>query len=254
MPRASRRSAAPAPDVRDRRVTIEVMGVVAWAGGAAFVASLGYFAYTYAVSLATTTSGAPAPIAGAIDVLLFLFFALHHSVFARPRLKRWTAGLVGARLQRSAFVWLASGLLAVTCAAWQPLPGILYHQAGLAAWPHLAAVTAGLALTAISAFRLDPLDLAGIRQAKPRPGHGQSAELVTGFPYNLVRHPIYLGWALMVFGVPLMTWNRFLMATLSTSYLVVAVSWEERQLTREFGPKYEAYQRKVRWRIVPGVY
>jgi protein-S-isoprenylcysteine O-methyltransferase Ste14 len=40
----------------------------------------------------------------------------------------------------------------------------------------------------------------------------------------------------------------------STVYLAIAVPFEERSLTAEFGPAYTAYQRQVRWRIVPGLW
>jgi protein-S-isoprenylcysteine O-methyltransferase Ste14 len=158
-------------------------------------------------------------------------------------------------LERSLFVWAASLLLTVVCVAWQPLPGSLYQQQGALAAAHLAVVGFGVLLTALGARVLDPLELAGIRQAlhQRRPGPAND-ELVTHFPYNLVRHPIYLGWVLIVFGVPHMTVSRLLMAVLSTGYLVIAVPWEERLLVRTFGPAYEVYRRQVRWRIVPFLY
>jgi protein-S-isoprenylcysteine O-methyltransferase Ste14 len=230
--------------------------VVAWLGGAAFVASLGYFAYTYAVTLAVPAPDGANPLAaGAIDILLFFGFAAHHSVFARPAAKRWLRARIPARLERSTFVWMASLLLAAVCVLWQPLPGALYrHHAPLSAL-HAALVAAGIVLTALGAGILDPLELAGIAQVRrPRATSVSSPEPVTRFPYNVVRHPIYLGWVLMVFGVAHMTWSRFVMAVVSTAYLVVAVQWEERQLVQSFGPAYAAYRRRVRWRIVPFVY
>lgn len=73
-------------------------------------------------------------------------------------------------------------------------------------------------------------------------------------PYRWVRHPIYLGWVLMVFGAPAMTTGRLLFAGVSTLYLIVAIPFEERSLTAEFGPSYTAYKRQVRSRLVPGVW
>jgi protein-S-isoprenylcysteine O-methyltransferase Ste14 len=40
----------------------------------------------------------------------------------------------------------------------------------------------------------------------------------------------------------------------STAYLALAIPWEERALVRTFGSEYEAYRRKTRWRMLPGVY
>jgi methanethiol S-methyltransferase len=225
----------------------------AWLGGAAFVGSLAYFLYTYGVTLATPAAGASAFPAAAIDVLLFTVFAAHHSLFARPWIKQWVVRLVPRRLERSFYVWVASLLLVLVCGAWQSLPGTLYTSDSSLASFHAVVVAAGVVLTAFGARRLAPLELAGIDQARRR-RRGREASLVTSFPYNVVRHPIYLGWVLVVFGVPRMTMSRLLMACLSTAYLAIAVPWEERLLVREFGPEYERYARRVRWRMIPWVY
>lgn len=232
---------------------------LAWAGGAAFVASLAYFAYTYAVTLAAPRSAAAdhALFSLVIDCLLFLAFATHHSIFARARVKRWIGRLVPAVLERSLYVWVSSLLLIGACAAWRPLPGTIYHLTGVAAVGSLGLVTAGVVLAALGARLVAPLELAGIDQVRRRgdvPPGRTARRLVTRFPYSLVRHPIYLGWAVAVLGVPHMTVSRLLMACLSTTYLAVAIPWEERLLAKTFGATYDAYRRRVKWRMIPFVY
>jgi hypothetical protein len=228
----------------------------AWLGGGAFVGSLAYFVFTYLVTLGQpgASGGRGAAAAALADCLLFLVFATHHSLLARPWAKRWLAQIVPAALVRSVYVWTASALLILACAAWQPLPGTLYRHTGAVALLHLLPVVAGIAFIALAARRLAPLSLAGIAQVRARGPVRTPEPLVTGFPYNVVRHPIYLGWCLVVFGVPTMTWSRLLMACLSTAYLVAAVPWEERVLVGGFGAAYQAYRRRVRWRILPGIY
>src|SRR5262249_3167132 len=105
-------------------------------------------------------------------------------------------------------------------------------------------------LIALSVRAIDALELAGIRQ--PADVAGTTLQ-ITG-PYGLVRHPLYLGWVLAVFGAARMTGDRLTFAAISTFYLVVAVPWEERSLSRTFGASYEAYKKRVRWRIVPFMY
>ena len=73
------------------------------------------------------------------------------------------------------------------------------------------------------------------------------------WPFTLVRHPIYLGWALTVLAAPTMTVDRLWWALVSTAYLVIATPWEERSLSAAAGPPYQAYCRRVRWRMVPGL-
>ena len=51
-----------------------------------------------------------------------------------------------------------------------------------------------------------------------------------------------------------MTADRFVFAVMSTSYLVVAIPWEERSLERAFGEAYRRYKARVRWRVIPFIY
>jgi protein-S-isoprenylcysteine O-methyltransferase Ste14 len=78
--------------------------------------------------------------------------------------------------------------------------------------------------------------------------------LVTTGLYGFVRHPLYFGWMLLVCAAPHMTMTRLTFAVFSTSYLAIAIPFEERALIRVFGPQYREYQRRVRWRMLPGVY
>ena len=72
--------------------------------------------------------------------------------------------------------------------------------------------------------------------------------------YGLVRHPIYLGWFLMVWPTPLMTGGRLTFAAISSFYLLIAIPWEERSLAQQHGEAYLRYTRQVRWRVLPGLY
>ena len=58
----------------------------------------------------------------------------------------------------------------------------------------------------------------------------------------------------MTFATPAMTGTRLSFAAISTAYLVAAVPFEERSLAETFGAEYRAYQARVRWRMIPGVY
>lgn len=227
---------------------------IAWLGGVAFVGSLTYFLYAYYVRMgqpAARSEALPTPQAVLVNVGLFGVFALHHSLLARSGAKRWLVSRVDPRLERSLYVWVASVLFVLVCGGWQPLAGSVYRQTGLLAVAHWMVVLAGIGLTLGSAGVLEPLELAGIRQAQ---GDWRPAAFQARGPYRLVRHPIYLGWVLMVFGVPDMSATRLLFATVSSAYLVVAIPFEERSLLSAFGAQYREYQQAVRWRLVPGVW
>ena len=113
---------------------------------------------------------------------------------------------------------------------------------------------AGVLLTCLGSAAIDPLDLAGVRQLRPRHGAPAHAPLRTTGIYGLVRHPIYFGWFLLVFGAPAMTGTRLSFAVLSTLYIAIAIPLEERALVETFGTEYRAYQKRVRSRMLPGLY
>jgi protein-S-isoprenylcysteine O-methyltransferase Ste14 len=235
----------------------------AWGAGTVFVASLGYFLYFYFVRLGRAAgAGGPVWPAVAVDTALVTLFAAHHSVMARSGAKHWLIRHLPAPLERATFVWVASLLLVLVCAAWRDLPGELYRVGGAWAWAFRLVQLAGLAAVAGAARALHVFDLAGIRQVRAarRPGPAPAAadtpgeRLEAGGAYRLVRHPVYLGWNLLLFAEPAMTVDRLLFATLALVYLVVAIPLEERSLGAEFGAAYAAYRAKVRWRMIPGVY
>jgi protein-S-isoprenylcysteine O-methyltransferase Ste14 len=221
--------------------------VFVWLGGALFVASLALCAWTYLVAL-----GRPLPAAGwqaiAGDAALITIFALHHSLFARDGPKAWLGRRVPARLLRSVYVWVASLLLILVCVLWRPIGGEVYHATGIRAIAHAAIQLAGVWITARGVARIDPLELAGIR-----PADDAQRLQVTG-PYRWVRHPLYLGWMLAVFGAAHMTGDRLAFAAITTIYLMVAIPWEERSLRRSFGEEYTRYVREVTWRMIPFIY
>ena len=225
------------------------MRLFSWTGALLFVVSLAYFLFSY-----VRTYGAPhldgnTAVAVTWNVTLFTGFALHHSVFARARVRQWLAHLVPPKLERSVYVWIASLLFILVCAAWRPLPGTAWRAEGVAIWALRAVQVAGLWLIARSAAILDIWELAGLRPQAPGP-----SEFKVQGPYGWIRHPIYAGWFLFVFAASPMTMTRLAFAIVSGAYLLLAIPLEERTIRAATAGAYDRYIATVRWRLVPGVY
>jgi len=222
-----------------------------WIGALLFAASLGSFAFVYGYQMR-----APAPTGTAvwpavlINLGLFTAFALHHSIMARTGAKAWLIRQVPAELERSVYVWVASVMFLAVCWWWQPLTGMAWRVDGPLRWAIYGIPLAGAVLTERSARIIGIWELAGVRQAR----RGAPVEFKVTGPFGLVRHPIYFGWVLLVFGMPDMTYSRLLFAVISTAYLVAAIPWEEASLVEAFGDKYRAYQQQVRSRLLPGIW
>jgi protein-S-isoprenylcysteine O-methyltransferase Ste14 len=81
--------------------------------------------------------------------------------------------------------------------------------------------------------------------------------LQTGGIFSVVRHPSYTGLMLVFFAVALHTRNWLAFAIIfvpCASALLYRISVEESALRIAFGPAYEAYSRKTRQRLIPGIY
>jgi protein-S-isoprenylcysteine O-methyltransferase Ste14 len=221
-----------------------------WSGALLFVLSLLSFAVVYGWRLRTPAPASDGAMRDAIaNVVLFTVFALHHSIMARTGAKTWITRHLPADLERSVYVWIASALFLAVCWMWRPLPGVIWETRG----PGLALYVAqafGVALTLAAARIVGVWELSGVTQ----PDLTRPIEFNADGPFAIVRHPIYLGWVLMVFATPVMTTSRLLFAVVSTLYLIAAIPFEERSLLEAFPEKYGAYQKQMRWRLIPFVW
>lgn len=224
-------------------------------GGGVFVASLLFFAWQYAVGFDQRPAGSSASAAVLWNVGLFTVFAAHHSIFARLGIKAWIRRVAPPSLERSIYVWISSLLFIGVCAWWRAVPLDVWRVTGAAAAAVMgAAQAAGGIFAVLSARALDVFTLAGIRQTFETDARSPSMHVIDRGPYGWVRHPIYLGWLAAVWFAPHMTGARLVFATVSCVYLLLAVPFEERDLRRVFGPAYDNYMRKVRWKVIPGVF
>jgi protein-S-isoprenylcysteine O-methyltransferase Ste14 len=233
-------------------------------GLAAYVLFLCAFLYliAFSLNLAPRSISGPArlpPVAAAlIDVALITLFGVQHSIMARPAFKRWWTRFVPAHLERSTFVLIADGLLALLLACWQPIEGDLWNVTG-AGMILLSAVSllGYMAVPAVS-FLTDHFYLFGVRQVTQyalgrtpsRPVFREKSA------YRKVRHPMMLGFLVAFWAAPHMTVGHLLFATTMTAYILVGIYFEERTLAAEHGHAYRDYQSRVPkllpWGSAPG--
>ena len=78
--------------------------------------------------------------------------------------------------------------------------------------------------------------------------------IVTKFPYSIIRHPAYISknmiWWLTL--LPLLNWKFALGMFFWSVIYFFRTTTEEKHLSKD--PDYIAYKKKVKWRLVPGVY
>jgi protein-S-isoprenylcysteine O-methyltransferase Ste14 len=188
----------------------------------------------------TIDSGTVVPLTEAIvvNLLLMSLFAVQHSVMARPQFKKW---------------WFSSLALLLLFWQWRPIPAMVWQVSN----PQVATSLLGLGLFGwllvfISTFLINHFELFGLHQVanhlagKPMP----AVRFRTPLLYNLVRHPIYLGFIIFFWATPVMTAGHLLFAAVTTAYIFVGIALEEHDLIAIFGDEYRRYRQRVAM-IVP---
>jgi len=196
----------------------------------------------------------PWPTALAINLGLLSLFAVQHSVMARQWFKRLITKVIPDEAERSTYVLASSLALILLFWQWRPLGGVIWdvqHPVGRALL--LGGFAFGWTLVLVTTFVINHFDLFGLRQTW-RAFRGQPQAAVgfkTPVLYRIVRHPLYVGWFFAFWSTPTMTVTHLLFAVVTTSYILVAIQFEERDLMSAH-PEYAEYRRQVPM-LVPGL-
>lgn len=190
----------------------------------------------------------PAAATAWTDLGLIVAFGLSHSLLARPAVRKRIAGWVSGELERSVFSIAAGLQVVLLMALWRPLPELVwslpFETARVGLWSFYA-LGWGLVVWALAAIGSGHLfgwraALAAARDQSYRPPGVRAAG-----PYARLQHPLYAGTALALFAAPDMSQGRLLLAVGLSSYILVGVRLEERDLAREHGAAYARYHASV---------
>jgi protein-S-isoprenylcysteine O-methyltransferase Ste14 len=193
-------------------------------------------------------------IALLIDAGLLLLFALQHSVMARQGFKRLVTRVLPAAVERSTYVLASSLALLLLFWKWQPLGGSIWTVENPVGRGILyGGYALGWGLVLVATFAINHFDLFGLRQVWLNFQGQPQRKLRFGTPllYRLVRHPLYVGWLCVFWITPTMTATHFFFAAATTAYILIAIRFEEKDLTREH-PEYSEYRRQVPM-LVPNI-
>ena len=187
-------------------------------------------------------------VAVVIDVALIALFGVQHSVMARPRFKAWWTKIVPPPIERSVFVLAASMALIILFLFWRPIDIVVWDVRN----PILKDVVwvlfwGGWATVLVSTFLINHFELFGLQQAwlHVRGQEAAKPELRQPGFYRWVAHPLYSGFFLAFWAAPQMTAGHLLLAAGVSIYMLIAIRYEERDLTDLFGDEYRRYRSGV---------
>ena len=195
--------------------------------------------------------GASAPWVEALgtDLLLMALFGIQHSVMARRGFKRWWMRVVPPAVERSTYVVATCVVLALLFWFWVPIEAPVVwrveHAAGVVVLWSLFGL--GWLLALISTFLINHFELFGLQQVFARLTNRAlpEARFTTPLLYHYVRHPLYVGFLLTFWSVPVMTAGRLLFALGFSAYILIGIAFEERDLLEQFGERYRHYRAEV---------
>lgn len=196
--------------------------------------------------------------------LIFLAFALIHSMTVTFLFKRFCERLLGPVFMRVWYRFLYNLVSVVTLAiALTLMRQVPDQHLWIAPQPLLWAMHAGQAAAALfgaMAFQyLDGLEFLGLRQVwryltkDASAGNNEGLtknDLVAAGVYGIVRHPLYVAGMAFVTLNPRVTVNGLTFTVLADLYFLFGMFMEERRFVKIFGDQYREYMQKVP-RMVP---
>ncbi len=181
-------------------------------------------------------------------VSLMLFFAVQHTVQARPWFKKLFIKCTHKSIERSTYVLFSNIAFVLFYLCWKDTGSQIWQVENkigiIILW---SLYGAGWMLVFAAIFLKNHFHFLGIRQAFL---HFQKKDfpqepLVKLFIYSLVRHPMYLGFLMAYWATPIMSTGHFIFALEMTIYTFIGIQFEEKMLIGFIGLKYRDYQEKV---------
>ncbi|MEO0388208.1 MAG: isoprenylcysteine carboxylmethyltransferase family protein [Pseudomonadota bacterium] len=191
------------------------------------------------------------PLAGFVNALLLIQFPLGHSWLLSPRGQRLLAALAppahGKTLATTTYAAIASLQLLLLFGLWTPSHVILWQAEGAMLWLMTALFAASWAYLAKASFDAGPELQSGALgwMALLRGRRPVFPDMPERGLFRITRQPIYLGFAMTLWTMPIWTLDQLTLAILYTGYCVFGPRLKERRFLKLYGDRFSAYRARV---------
>ena len=181
-----------------------------------------------------------------ILAILWIVYGVLHSVLASVRVKQKMQQALGENYRHYRLAYTIFAFLSLVAVVWYQvsIDTIRFYKPGflVVAFGYLVTITGfGIMLTCIKKYFMS---LSGLRSLLQEQTY---SELMIAGIHKYVRHPLYLGTFLFIWGlailVPLL--SLVVANAVITLYTILAIPFEEKKLVEEFGEQYTVYQKTV---------
>lgn len=200
-------------------------------------------------------------------ILIFLLFAVIHSITVSSWFKLMCANALGEAWMRVWYRFLYNAISIVTVLAAiyfiSKVPDREIWTAPLwLQWTMHGVQFAGLVFGALAFEHMDTAEFMGFRQVWRHLARRETAgnieglssnELVRTGVYGIVRHPMYLAGLVIFTFNPVITVNRLTITVLADLYFLFGAFIEERRFLITFGDDYREYRKQVP-RLIPKIF
>jgi methanethiol S-methyltransferase len=205
--------------------------------------------------MSASLGSVPWPLAGLTNLLLIAQFPLAHSHFLSRRgnrvLARLVPGLHGRTLATTTYATIASLQLLALFVFWTPSGTVWWRAEGMALVVMCLAYAAAWAVLAKASFDAGAEVQSGalgwlslLQNVRP-----VFPDMPTTGLFRVIRQPIYVGFILTLWTVPVWTPDQLVLAISFTAYCLLAPLRKERRFAELYGQRFAAYRASVPYAV-----
>ncbi|MEP6597550.1 MAG: isoprenylcysteine carboxylmethyltransferase family protein [Ginsengibacter sp.] len=186
-------------------------------------------------------------------MILWIMYCLIHSLFAENKVKNYIQTFMKKRFKYYRPLYSIFAFITLALILWFHFSIKSPRLFGKTIFAYLPGIIAGftglsIMLICINKYFYEMSGLQAIQSSQAKNTLQQ-----TGI-HKCVRHPLYLGTLLFIWGLflvfPLM--NNIIAAATITTYVLIGIKLEEKKLKLQFGESYIEYAKKIP-KLIPGI-